>query len=352
MSKETFTGCTSANFHEAARSEYLAHYVFSSFGTSVPVPRQEDTGIDLICTLGERDGQRLWPIASYCVQVKSNYSPWVFADTRSIEWFVKNPLPIFLCVVDKKKATINIYQTNPRFHVWVDGCNLERLEVIPVENSNGEVQIYDSYEEQDHNKQKYSLSAPIACFEISRILDESFHSNIRKLLKVWVESDRENIFRIQSNLPKLSTPIHYTTNEPRVEGNLQIWRSSVSKSEHDEVLKSFVETAKWLSAYYYECEHWQEFALIQMLLRRMDKLEYVEDYNEYRPLEYYIFSELRKQFPSEQMSSNDKYYAGLDGLNAKIKDVVSKTISRAKKKQKSDEDKCISPSINKFGEGV
>ncbi len=58
------TGSTSANFHEANRSEYLAHFAFSSFGTSVPVPRPEDTGLDLYCTLTERVGQRIWPRAS------------------------------------------------------------------------------------------------------------------------------------------------------------------------------------------------------------------------------------------------------------------------------------------------
>src|SRR4051812_610807 len=65
--KPAMVGCTSANFHEASRSEYLAHYIFSSFGTSVPVPRQEDTGLDLYCTLTERIGQRIWPRAYYAV---------------------------------------------------------------------------------------------------------------------------------------------------------------------------------------------------------------------------------------------------------------------------------------------
>src|SRR4051794_14153724 len=93
------TGATSANFHEAGRSEYLAHYVFSSFGTSVPVPRHEDTGLDLYCTLTERIGQRLWPIASYNVQVKSTPDPWEFPDERSVKWIVEHPLPVFLCIV-------------------------------------------------------------------------------------------------------------------------------------------------------------------------------------------------------------------------------------------------------------
>jgi len=37
--KPTATGSIAANFHEAGRSEYLAQYIFTMFGTSVPVPR-------------------------------------------------------------------------------------------------------------------------------------------------------------------------------------------------------------------------------------------------------------------------------------------------------------------------
>jgi hypothetical protein len=48
-----------ANLHEGSRSEYLAQFVFSSFGTAIPVPHQEDSGLDIYCTLLERDGQRL-----------------------------------------------------------------------------------------------------------------------------------------------------------------------------------------------------------------------------------------------------------------------------------------------------
>ena len=36
------TGCQSANFHEGTRSEYLAHYVFSTIGTCVPVSHPEE----------------------------------------------------------------------------------------------------------------------------------------------------------------------------------------------------------------------------------------------------------------------------------------------------------------------
>jgi hypothetical protein len=48
------TGSIAANLHEGSRSEYLAQFVFSSFGTAIPVPHQEDSGLDIYCTLLER----------------------------------------------------------------------------------------------------------------------------------------------------------------------------------------------------------------------------------------------------------------------------------------------------------
>jgi hypothetical protein len=68
-------GSVAANLHEGSRSEYLAQFVFSSFGTAIPVPHQEDSGLDIYCTLLERDGQRAWPRAYYSVQVKSTMAP-------------------------------------------------------------------------------------------------------------------------------------------------------------------------------------------------------------------------------------------------------------------------------------
>lgn len=80
----TSVGSIATNLREGSRSEYLAQYVFSSFGTAVPVPHQEDTGLDIYCTLLERDGPRAWPRAYYSVQVKSTMEPWIFSQSAGL----------------------------------------------------------------------------------------------------------------------------------------------------------------------------------------------------------------------------------------------------------------------------
>ena len=106
------TGSTSANFHEANRSEYLAHYVFSSFGTSVPVPRPEDTGLDLYCTLTERVGQRIWPRAYYSVQVKSTFESWKFESPDSIRWLIDTRCR-FCFALSSRKKDVSSFTTPP-----------------------------------------------------------------------------------------------------------------------------------------------------------------------------------------------------------------------------------------------
>jgi hypothetical protein len=57
------TGSLAANFHEGSRSEYLAQYVFSSFGTAIPVPHQEDTGLEtpFLCQIDRPAAKRRCP---------------------------------------------------------------------------------------------------------------------------------------------------------------------------------------------------------------------------------------------------------------------------------------------------
>jgi hypothetical protein len=89
MSREPMTGAIAPNFHEGSRSEILADYLFSSWGTVTPVRRQDDYGLDLYCTLTDRIGQRAVVCDYFVVQVKSDADPWVFAYPESVKWLVE-----------------------------------------------------------------------------------------------------------------------------------------------------------------------------------------------------------------------------------------------------------------------
>jgi len=198
-------GAIAANLHEGCRSEYLAQYVFASFGTAVSVPHQEDSGIDLYCTLTERIGSRAWPRAYFSVQVKSTMDSWVLAGKESVQWLVEQPLPFFLCIVDKASARLRVYHTSPRFYVWSLPPLPDRLELVPTTDEEGRCT-------QWQGSTTFSLSAPVLDATIQQLLDDGFHRQAWEVLRSWIGFDLENLARIRAGIHSFRMPDQYTTN--------------------------------------------------------------------------------------------------------------------------------------------
>jgi hypothetical protein len=201
------TGSLAIGFHEGSRSEYLAQFVFSSFGTAIPVPHQEDTGIDLYCTLLEQKGKRAWPRAYYSVQVKSTMDPWVFDSPESVQWVIEHPLPIFLCIVQKSEARILVYHTTPRFAAWILPIHKKQLRLIPGTETKGQT-VAGGWTEGE----SFNLTAPILNFTVAEALNPEFRKQVAKVLKYWIEYDVENLFRIKSGIHHFQVPYQYETN--------------------------------------------------------------------------------------------------------------------------------------------
>jgi hypothetical protein len=212
----SMVGSLAANLHEGSRSEYLAQFVFSSFGTAIPVPHQEDSGLDIYCTLLDQVGQRAWPRAYYSVQVKSTMEPWVFGSAESVRWLIEHPHPIFLCIVQKPEAVISVYHTSPRFAAWsLPIQHRNRLELIPGTATKGhtiEWGIGDTYK----------LEAPILKFTIQEVLDRDFRLKVKEVLKFWIDYDLENLFRIKSGIYWFWTPHEYETNTQILKKEYQV----------------------------------------------------------------------------------------------------------------------------------
>lgn len=199
-------GAVAANFHEGSRSESLARYVFTSWGTAVQIPHEEDHGLDLLCSLTERSGYLAWARSVYTVQVKSELSPWVFEGEGAVRWLIEHPLPLFLCIVDKSASRLRIYQTAPRFWMWALGTLPERLVLSPGQDEEGRTA-------QWKGKFEFSLGAPVLDFTLNDVTDEAFHDKAAGILQFWIGIDNANLTRIRSGLPRFSMPQFYKTND-------------------------------------------------------------------------------------------------------------------------------------------
>jgi hypothetical protein len=300
----TMTGSIAANLHEGSRSEYLAQFVFSSFGTAIPVPHQEDTGLDIYCTLLERVGQRAWPRAYYSVQVKSTIDPWVFDGAESVRWFIEHPLPIFLCVVQKTKARILVYHTSPRFAVWTMPTPPQRLEVTLGIETQGITADWPWIGPAE-------IKAPILDFTIEQLLDLDFHAQVKRVLQFWIDYDVENLVRIKCGIPRFQVPYDYETNATKVTGMAQ--QGGPFRDENFQLAEGRVkELLAAITTHHYDKKDLVNAAIYAIALRQLSPVYKV---GEFSPHNSFLHSELNNRF-----GGNQRYaYQACDSLLKMVK---------------------------------
>lgn len=252
-------GALAANLHEGSRSEYLAQYVFASFGTAISVPHQEDTGVDLYCTMTERVGARAWPRYHFTVQVKSTMSPWSFESRESVRWLVEHPLPLLFCVVDKATARLRLYHTLPRFLVWATGALPDSLKLVPKDGEQGESARWSEGTE-------FSLSAPIIDRTITELLDDNVWDQIRSVLGFWLKEEQRNLARFMMNVPTFSMPDRYETNVVPIDSGT-VYQSGSLPGRLDGVRASLGEILPWLAQLYNYQHDLRGMARAVLLLR-------------------------------------------------------------------------------------
>jgi hypothetical protein len=199
-------GTRPRNLHEGSRSEILADYLFSAWGTVTPVRWQDDFGIDLFCTLNEL-AERAWRVkAYYTVQVKSAETEWPFAERDEVEWLIHHPTPLFLCAIDKKAHRARIYQTFPRFYLWANGIVPNSLSLKPGLETAGAMPTWAE-------GAPCSLSAPIIEVGVDDLTSNERMQQLWYVLDYWIQRDRENCDRVRQGLLQLTMPPSYIVNE-------------------------------------------------------------------------------------------------------------------------------------------
>lgn len=118
------------NAQEGTRSEYLAQYILSTFGTAIPVPHPEDSGIDLYGTLGYRVGRRFHVSNHYLIQIKSNNTPILYKGEEEVKWLLSHKNPFFIGIVNKAKGSLEIYQTLSISMLYAK-ININSITLIP-----------------------------------------------------------------------------------------------------------------------------------------------------------------------------------------------------------------------------
>jgi hypothetical protein len=306
---EPQTGSYAPNAREGARSEYLAQYVFSRFGTSLPVLRQEDHGLDLHCTLSERKGRRAWPVAYYSVQVKSTNRPLVFSSRESVEWLVGYPSALLICVVDKKKAHIQVFQTTARFGAAINLELPERLKLL-LNALAGEGRPLD-WDDAGNCK----LGPPILEFKTDDLLNDDRVRKYREVLTYWVQCDSANVRRYQMGMRSVKLPGNYRTNEVPSGPNARYFLNYPSIDAQPKAEETSLELDEWLGPLKLKSGDSLGALLVALRLRHSDP-----DYSQGRGSD--LAMELRRTTAIEastDVQSSDYVFASLDKLLTELR---------------------------------
>ena len=234
----TNVGAVAANLHEGSRSEYLAHYIFASFGTAIPVPHHEDTGVDIYCTLTERLGALAWPRYHYTVQVKSTMSPWQFGTPEAVRWLVQHPLPLFLCVVDKSTTRVRLYHTFPRFLLWVQGALPDTLQLVPKDPGEGQCTQWEG-------GSTFSLGPPILDWSVLELLEDTVFAQAKAVLEFWLQAEGSNLANVTMGVPIFAMPATYKTNTTDHDG--WAWQGGAPPEGLDSVRATLGKMLPWLA---------------------------------------------------------------------------------------------------------
>ena len=301
------TGALAANLHEGSRSEYLAQYVFASFGTSISVPHQEDTGVDLYCTMTERIGPLAWPRYHYTVQVKSTMTPWQFGTTEAVRWLVQHPLPLFLCVLDKLTARLRLYHTFPRFLLWALGEIPDSLKLVPEDSRQGRCTQWE-------DGKMFSLSAPIVDRTITDLLDDTVFTQTRAVIEFWLHAEANNLALVTMGVPSFTMPDEYETNTTAFKGTVFQWGAPSDGIAR--VRETLGKMLPWLAEAYRRENNLGGMARTALLLRHL----YPDYEGPGTPKAPFVQQALNKTLGSNRYS-----FDGVDRLGEKLDELLRAT---------------------------
>jgi hypothetical protein len=230
-------GTLARNFRSANRSEVLAHFLLSTWGTVTSVAPVDDYGIDLYCTLAENIGLRSIVTDYYSVQVKSSDDPWVFDTPEAIKWLFEYSTPLFLGCVDSTKTVLSIYQTMPRFlaSFWPD--DYTRLTLEPSNDDEGICAQWTG-------NGQFSLSAPIIRVSLAELSDQVRLDSLRKIFQHWVKVDNYNCDLRRVGVLRFRMPDKYKVNEIPIHAGLaEQGRWRVTPEQLAPAVRTLVEVA-------------------------------------------------------------------------------------------------------------
>lgn len=205
-----------ANFRGGSKAELLANYLLEHLAFVTRVLREEDVGEDLMCTLNKPIGQMLCADAFFTVQVKSKTGPVEYKSQYAVEWIERLENPFFIAVVNITEGQMDLFSTWRKLNAFLlKPASVVRL--IP------DHQKGDLYVDRTDNGVDIYLGNPVVSLSLDDLSDDDRLSNLRSVLKEWIEIDRLNLVRRGAKLHWVKGPLEHETNASPNSSPSTVW---------------------------------------------------------------------------------------------------------------------------------
>lgn len=156
------------NFRSGDLAEQLGLYLLQSVALVAPVPRTEDIGIDVVCTLISEYGQYSYLAEdSFYVQIKSGSVREIEYSDVGVQWLTNLKLSLFVAVVDKAETKVSIYTCKRLYDAIALKKDRKEIKLILTENKNEN--IFDLVDEEQTD---IFLGPPIVEWKLSNLMNE------------------------------------------------------------------------------------------------------------------------------------------------------------------------------------
>lgn len=196
------------------RAEYITQGIFSALGYSIQILRQEDYGIDFLCTITEKDIHVSYPTKSFTVQLKTAKDNIVYNVTnpKKIKWLLENNLPFFICHFDNIKNQVDFYSTsilNKYIITKPLGVTKISFQLLPEP---GECTVHLGIHKKGNKIFNLLLGSPFLSISLNDLSSEPIIEERKSILNKVINIETENIVYRNLGLPFMRWLHQYETN--------------------------------------------------------------------------------------------------------------------------------------------
>jgi hypothetical protein len=194
----------------------LVQHLLTGFAFTAPVPRQEDIGVDFMCSLivGSDEAGLLRAGPFFSVQAKSPDQPIKYQKPHELEWITSQENPLLVCVADRESGAMDVYSTWNLLCAVLNGWKGQKLpnciRLCPDRSSSD----WRGVEDKPDGSQNILLGKPIVRVTHEQIFNDDAIENIAEIIGQWVRLDRQNIVNHRAGLNWVVGPITYETGQP------------------------------------------------------------------------------------------------------------------------------------------